>query len=98
MGHAATGTVAHEAPAERLSLMPGNEWTMDESSVGIESDHRVEERGEKVIAIDDILNIIATEATEDVDPPANAPESDLPPLRFDLELVRNPDGSLEWAE
>jgi hypothetical protein len=78
-----------------------------------------------MIPLDDLLNIICTEALEHSGAPEvpdhkhgatqnystekrdargslsmdrTAYSSDLPPLRYDLELVRRPDGTLNWEE
>lgn len=55
-----------------------------------------------MIPMKDMLGIIATEAAEAsllaaLESPTRA-ESDLPVLHYNLELIRLPDGRLEWAE
>lgn len=45
--------------------------------------------------LDSILGMIATEAFEDA---PIKPSPDLSPIDYKLELIRSPDGSLEWVE
>jgi hypothetical protein len=59
-----------------------------------------------MISIDSLMGIIATEAIEGepIDNPFPEPRKEvkyddgLPPIRYDLQLIEQPDGSLVWVE
>ena len=54
-----------------------------------------------MIGLDMLVNMIATEVIEEeyknnfFD---KSSHTNLPPIRYDLELIRKPDGSYEWME
>jgi len=51
-----------------------------------------------MFSIDELLGMIATEAVEDLDKRYIKQEEYMPNMRYDLRLVREPDGRLHWEE
>jgi hypothetical protein len=59
-----------------------------------------------MIAFKDLLDIVATEALEGPKDVERKPDvlrceyrrTDVPPIRYNLELIRKPDGTLYWVE
>jgi len=51
-----------------------------------------------MFSIDEILGMIATEVVEGLDKKYIKQEGYMPDMRYDLRLIREPDGRIRWEE
>jgi len=52
----------------------------------------------KMFSIDELLGMIATEAVEGLDKKYIKQEGYMPGMRYDLRLIREPNGMIRWEE